>query len=172
MLPEPHRTGRPRKRAMREIVNATCYVLRGGIARRLLPSVLPPWQTATAGFCAFAIARFSRRSITLSSWQIGSVLAARQSDGGYNHERVNEATSIAVEIAKKNNGSVPPFCRAAGSSTLLCMDQSKQTSREGLRGFNQLCRCFPLCRLPNAARQTIVSISMTFKSDSYTKLTI
>lgn len=46
------------------------------------------------------------------------------------------------------------------------MDQSKQTSREGLRGFNQICRCFPLCRLRNAARQTIGSISMIFKTDS------
>ncbi|PJT24414.1 hypothetical protein CN884_05555 [Ochrobactrum sp. 30A/1000/2015] len=35
MLPEPHGTGRPRKWAMREIVNAIFYVLGGGIAWRL-----------------------------------------------------------------------------------------------------------------------------------------
>lgn len=27
-------------------------------------------------------------------------------DGGYNHERVTEATSIAVEIVKKNKGQI------------------------------------------------------------------
>ena len=42
MLPEPQGTGRPRKWAMREIVNAIFYVLGGGIAWRLLPSDLPP----------------------------------------------------------------------------------------------------------------------------------
>jgi transposase len=31
---------------MREIVNAICYVLRGGIAWRLLPDSFPPWRMA------------------------------------------------------------------------------------------------------------------------------
>lgn len=43
ILPELHGTRRPRKWAMREIVNAIFYVLRGGITWRL-PSDLPPWQ--------------------------------------------------------------------------------------------------------------------------------
>jgi hypothetical protein len=77
-------------------------------------------------------------------------------DGGYNHVRVTEATSVAVEIVKKNQSrSVSPFCGAAELSSTSCMHQSKQTSREELRGFNQICCCFPLCRLRNAARQTI-----------------
>jgi len=53
MLPEPHGTGRPRKWAMREIVNAIFYVLRGGIAWRLLPSDMPPWQTVYGWFSRF-----------------------------------------------------------------------------------------------------------------------
>jgi putative transposase len=40
-----HRGGRPRKYALREIVNAMLYVLRGGISWRMLPSDFPPWAS-------------------------------------------------------------------------------------------------------------------------------
>ena len=49
LLPEPCATGRPREWPMREIVNGIFYVLRGGIAWRLLPSDFPPWQTEAGG---------------------------------------------------------------------------------------------------------------------------
>lgn len=45
-LPPPKTTGRPRAWPLREIVNAIFYVLRGGIAWRLLPCDFPPWRTA------------------------------------------------------------------------------------------------------------------------------
>ena len=35
---------------MREIVNAICYVLRGGIAWRLMPDTFPPWRTVYRWF--------------------------------------------------------------------------------------------------------------------------
>ena len=35
---------------MREIVNAVFYVLRGGIAWRLLPRCFPPWRTVCGWF--------------------------------------------------------------------------------------------------------------------------
>jgi transposase len=35
---------------MREIVNAICYVLRGGIAWRLVPDCFPPWNTVYQWF--------------------------------------------------------------------------------------------------------------------------
>ena len=35
---------------MREIVNAIFYVLRGGVAWRLLPKDFPPWQTVYRWF--------------------------------------------------------------------------------------------------------------------------
>ena len=35
---------------MREIVNAICYVLRGGIAWRLMPEDFPPWRTVYRWF--------------------------------------------------------------------------------------------------------------------------
>lgn len=45
LIPPPKSGGRPAKHPRREIVNAMLYVLRGGIAWRLLPHEYPPWQT-------------------------------------------------------------------------------------------------------------------------------
>jgi len=44
-LPPPQGRGRPRLHALREILNATFYLLRSGCAWRLLPRDLPPWKT-------------------------------------------------------------------------------------------------------------------------------
>lgn len=52
-LPPPSRYGRPRAWPMREIVNAIFYVLRGGIAWRLLPRDFPPWRTVYRWFSAW-----------------------------------------------------------------------------------------------------------------------
>lgn len=52
-LPAAKKTGRPRSWSMREIINAIFYVLRGGIAWRLLPSDFPPWSTVYRWFAAF-----------------------------------------------------------------------------------------------------------------------
>ncbi|MFC4424849.1 IS5 family transposase [Deinococcus navajonensis] len=45
LLPPDRSTGRPRKWSLREILNGIFYVLRGGIAWRLMPHDLPPWQS-------------------------------------------------------------------------------------------------------------------------------
>jgi transposase len=45
LLPEPLGQGRPQVWPRREIVNAIFFVLRGGIAWRLLPTDLPPKST-------------------------------------------------------------------------------------------------------------------------------
>ena len=50
MLLAAARLGRRREWAMREIVNAIFYVLRGGIAWRLLPKDVRPWQTVYRWF--------------------------------------------------------------------------------------------------------------------------
>ena len=42
---DPSRGGRPRTHALREIVNALLYVLRGGISWRAIPHDLPPWES-------------------------------------------------------------------------------------------------------------------------------
>ena len=49
-VPAPRPGGRPAKHPRREIVNAMLYVLRGGIAWRLLPHEFPPWQTVYHSF--------------------------------------------------------------------------------------------------------------------------
>jgi putative transposase len=46
LLPPAKPGGRPRKYAMRDVIDAIEYVLRGGCAWRLMPHDLPPWQTA------------------------------------------------------------------------------------------------------------------------------
>jgi len=53
MLPGAARTGRPRAWPMREIVNAIFYVMRGGIAWRLLPCDFPPRSTVYRWFSIF-----------------------------------------------------------------------------------------------------------------------
>ena len=53
LLPPAKPTGRPRAWPMREIVNAIFYVLRCGIAWRLLPRDLPPWGTVYRWFAAW-----------------------------------------------------------------------------------------------------------------------
>src|SRR5215207_3418658 len=49
-MPKPHARGRPRVWPLREVLNAIFYVLRGGIAWRLLPHDLPPRTTAYRWF--------------------------------------------------------------------------------------------------------------------------
>lgn len=44
-LPAPKEGGRPRRHAVRDLLNAIFYVLRSGCAWRLLPHDLPPWKT-------------------------------------------------------------------------------------------------------------------------------
>jgi putative transposase len=52
-LPAPCNRGRPRRWPLREILNAIFYVMRGGIAWRLLPSDFPPWRTVYRWFAAW-----------------------------------------------------------------------------------------------------------------------
>ena len=52
-VPAPRPGGRPAKHPRREIVNAMLYVLRGGIAWRLLPHEFPPWQSVYHYFRAW-----------------------------------------------------------------------------------------------------------------------
>src|SRR5215203_1074727 len=42
LMPKPCKCGRPRAWPLREIMNAIFYVLRGGVAWRLIPKDLPP----------------------------------------------------------------------------------------------------------------------------------
>ena len=44
-LPAEAGCGRKRAWPMREIVNAICYILGGGVTWRLLPADFPPWRS-------------------------------------------------------------------------------------------------------------------------------
>jgi putative transposase len=44
-LPSGTRRGRPRTHSLRDILDATFYVLRTGWPWRYLPANVPPWQT-------------------------------------------------------------------------------------------------------------------------------
>jgi putative transposase len=50
LVPRPARHGRPRRWALRLLVNAIFYVLRTGCAWRYLPREYPPWQTTYTTF--------------------------------------------------------------------------------------------------------------------------
>ena len=50
LMPGPNPRGRPRAWPLREIINAIFYVLRGGVAWRLLPNDLPPRTTVYRWF--------------------------------------------------------------------------------------------------------------------------
>jgi len=50
LVPGPARCGRPRRWALRQLVNAIFYVLRTGCAWRYLPREYPPWQTTYTTF--------------------------------------------------------------------------------------------------------------------------
>jgi putative transposase len=53
LLPPVRPGGRPRAHPLREVIDALCYVLRGGIAWRALPHDYPPWQTVYHYFRAW-----------------------------------------------------------------------------------------------------------------------
>lgn len=50
LMPGPNQRGRPRAWPLREVMNAIFYVLRGGVAWRLLPKDLPPRTTVYRWF--------------------------------------------------------------------------------------------------------------------------
>ena len=53
LMPEPKPRGRPWAWPLREIMNAILYVLRGGVAWRLLPNDLPPRTTVYRWFATW-----------------------------------------------------------------------------------------------------------------------
>jgi hypothetical protein len=61
-MPKPRIRGRPREWPLREVLNAIFYVLRGGVAWRLLPNDLPPRTTVFRWFCAWRASGHPRLS--------------------------------------------------------------------------------------------------------------
>jgi putative transposase len=53
LMPPPQPGGRERKTDMRELINALRYLLRGGVAWRLLPHDFPPYGTVWWYYCCW-----------------------------------------------------------------------------------------------------------------------
>lgn len=53
LIPPAKSGGRPRKAAMRQIVNGILYMVRGGCSWRMLPKEYGPWQTVYGYFRLF-----------------------------------------------------------------------------------------------------------------------
>lgn len=88
---------------MREIVDAIFYVLRGGIAWRMLPDCFPPRQTVYGWFARFRdgagpLLRASRRR-----WPFVTLGYA---DSAYAGDCVARASPIRIEIVRKPKGQI------------------------------------------------------------------
>ena len=80
LMPEPASRGRPPIWTMREVLNAIFYVLRGGIAWRLIPKDLPPRST-TFGY-------FSR-------WRDEGIVRADQPHPGHGRPGAGRSRGLA-----------------------------------------------------------------------------
>jgi len=61
LIPMARAGGRPRSVDMREVFNATWYVVRSGCAWRMIPNDLPHWRTVYGYFRAFQAAGVWKR---------------------------------------------------------------------------------------------------------------
>src|SRR3954471_16914374 len=71
LMPKPLARGRPREWPLREVMNAIFYVLRGGVAWRLLPTDLPPRTTVYRWFSAWRAYTWTREALNsrrCSAW--------------------------------------------------------------------------------------------------------
>jgi transposase len=75
LIPGAMPGGRARKATTRELVNAILYFLRAGMAWRLLPHDLPPWQTV-----CYYLRRWQREGVW-SRVHHGLVMADRERAG-------------------------------------------------------------------------------------------
>src|SRR4028119_1288834 len=132
LMPEPRQRGRPRAWPLREIVNAIFYVLRGGIAWRLIPKDLPPRTTVYRWFALWRdTGLFERMNYLL-------VMADRERVGREASPRAAVPARQAVQATRGGRGPV----RAAGLSP-----------RRGGRGGGWAGGCAQCCRAGQSVGQ-------------------
>ena len=107
LLPTAKPGGRPRTTDMREVVNALCYVRRGGWPWRLLPTDFPPHQSVSHSLRPWRCAGvWERRHDTLRGDQ-------READGADHRKRgAGARTAASVYTA----ASAPSGSMSAGGS--------------------------------------------------------
>lgn len=163
-LPAPCRYGRPRARPLRKIVNAIFYVLRGGIAWRLLPNDFPPWRTVSRWFAAWRdgggpLLSVSRRSFPLIEKVFRQPLCRRARRPRHRHRCRDRAQ-------KPRPGQLRRQSQALGGRALLRLARPQLKARQGLRRHHRLRPRLPLRRLRHAPRPTTRPSFMTFETDS------
>jgi transposase len=105
-MPEPCACGRPREWPLREVMNAIFYVLRGGIAWRLLPSDLPPKSTT---FRWFSLWRDTGLFETINHLLVMADRRGQAGDGDPHHGRDRQKAARSGRL----RGSSAPLARRA-----------------------------------------------------------
>lgn len=94
LMPPTPKTGHPREHPWREIVNALFYIVRGGLAWRLLPHDLPPWKTVYHYF------RLWRKDGTWERWNTALREAVRLKAGRNKNPSAAILDSQSVKTAE------------------------------------------------------------------------
>ena len=114
-MPKPAKMGRPHQWSMREIMHAIFYVLRGGVAWRLLPKDFPPMTTVYGWFLRFrreACSKTINHCLVMADRDgaVPLLKASRKSfafvdvafaDSACSALRVRQATRITIEVVRK-----------------------------------------------------------------------
>ena len=131
LMPEPASRGRPPIWTMREVLNAIFYVLRGGIAWRLIPKDLPARSTTFGSFSRWRDeGLFARINHTL-------VLADRERVG-----REASPTAAVLDSARARDrwGRAASARLGAGPSTLdEFLAGGRASGRFGFAGSSRRC---------------------------------
>lgn len=100
LLPRPARTGRRRRIALREVLDAIRYLARTGCGWRMLPHDFPPWQTVYWWF-----RRFVRRLLFRTIHDLALML---------DRERVGRAASPSAGVLDSQSVKAPAAERGGG----------------------------------------------------------